>query len=167
MKRIETWIYGVLLVATLGLAWSVRNAEEPEEKGKATVFEPGAGGINVMRWDGETAVATIEVSGKDDDLQTWVTAGKKEKIKTPVAQSDDDDSGGDDDDSGDDDSADAEASQPAPEPEPEVVVTYGEATLRSFPGNATAKKLIESFSPLTALRVRRPGRRGPGPDGPG
>ncbi len=155
MKRIETWIYGVLLVVTLGLAWGVRNAEEPQEKGKTTVFDPGAGGISVMRWDGEAAVATIEVSGKDDDLQTWVTAGKKEKIKTPVP-SDDDDSGSDDDDSGsdDDDSAVAEASQPAPAPklEPEVVVTYGEPTVRSFPGNATAKKLIESFSPLTALR---------------
>lgn len=76
-----------------------------------------------------------------DAIAEWIDAGASEEITS-----------GDDDDSGDDDSADAEASQPAPEPEPEVVVTYGEATLRSFPGNATAKKLIESFSPLTALR---------------
>ncbi len=146
MKRLETWIYGVLLVATLGLAWSVRTAEEPEEQGAALVFDPGPGGITVMRWDGEEELATIEVSGKGDALQTWVTAGKKEKIKTPKpTPGDDDDSGSDDDDS-----AVAEASQPAVKPEMDV--TWGDAVLRSFPGNETAKKLVESFSPLNALR---------------
>ena len=155
MKHLETWIYGGLLVATLGFAWSVRNAEEPKEQGEAKVFDPGAGGISVMRWDGEEAVATIEVSGSGDTLETWVTAGKKEKIKTPQpVLGDDDDSSDDDDSAGDDDSAAAETSQPAPapKPKPEVVVTYGEPTLRSFPGNETARKLVESFTPLTALR---------------
>ena len=143
MKRLETWIYGVLLVVTLGLAWGIRTGEDVVEKSDAVVFDPGAVGITVMKWAGEREVATIEVSGKGDDLATWVTAGKRARIETPAAGDDDDSAQGDDDDSGD-----AEASQPAPKTE----VTYGEPVLRSFPGNATAQKLVESFSPLTALR---------------
>ena len=143
MKRAESLVYGGLLVVTLGAAWMVRNAEEPAEEAGAVVFDPGAGGITKMVWEDEKSVATIEVEGKDDDLGTWVVAGKKEKIETPVASAgDDDDSAGDDDDSG-------ETTQPA---KPEVEVTYGEPKLRQFPGNATAKKLVESFSPLEALR---------------
>lgn len=143
MKRLETWIYGILLVVTLGIAWGIQTGEEPEEKSDTVVFDPGAGGISVMRWSGEREVATIEVSGTGDDIATWVTAGKKAKIEVPKAGDDDDSAKGDDDDS-----AVAEASQPA---EP-ADVTYGEPVLRSFPGNKTATKLVESFSPLSALR---------------
>ncbi len=152
MKRAETLIYGVLLLVTLGAAWMVRNAEEPAEESGTVVFDPGAAGVTAMKWEDETSVATIEVSGKGDDLTTWVVAGKKEKIETPVESAgDDDDSAGDDDDSAgdDDDSAGGETTQPA---KPKVEVTYGEPKLRRFPGNATAKKLVESFSPLEALR---------------
>ena len=143
MKRLEPWIYGVLLVVTLAVAWGIRSGGDPVDKSDTVVFDPGAGGISVMRWEGEREVATIEVSGKGEGLQTWVTAGKKEKIETPKA-GDDDDSGGDDDDS-----AVAEATQPA---KVEMDVTFGDPIVRSFPGNATATKLVESFSPLTALR---------------
>ncbi|MCO4770412.1 MAG: DUF4340 domain-containing protein [Deltaproteobacteria bacterium] len=147
MKRSESLIYGVLLVLTLGAAWMVRNAEEPTDDSGAVVYDPGPSGIKSMAWEDETSVATIEVSGTDDDVTTWIVAGKKEKIETEVEPAgDDDDSAGP---KGDDDSAEAETTQPA---KPEVVVTYGDAKLRRFPGNATAKKLVESFSPLEALR---------------
>jgi hypothetical protein len=142
MKRLETLSYGALLLVTLAAAWMVRNAEEPEEETGAVVFDPGPAGIKSMVWDDETSVATIEAQGKGDDLSTWVIAGKKEKIETEVPADDDDSA-----DAGDDDSA--ETTQPATR----TKVTYGEPILRQFPGNATANKLVESFSPLKALRT--------------
>jgi len=146
MKRTETLVFAILLVLTLGAAWMVRGAEDAEEETGAVVFDPGAGGIESMAWDDETSVATIEIQGKGDSLATWVTAGKKEKIETEIEA----DPAGDDDsaEGADDDDSAGETTQPAPE----IEITYGEPTLRSFPGNATAKKLVESFSPLTALR---------------
>lgn len=149
MKRKETLIYGVLLFITLAVAWSIHHAEEPEEESGSVVFDPGAG-ITSMSFENETSVATIEVQGTGDDLETWVIAGKKEKIETEVDLADDDDSA--DGSAGDDDSAAPEAEAETTQPATVTEITYGEPVLRQFPGNATAKKLVESFSPLEALR---------------
>ena len=157
MRRKETLVYGVLLSLTLGLAWSIHHAEEPEEEAGSVVFDPGAG-VTSMSFENETSVATIEVEGSGDDLETWITAGKKEKIETEVeitdAPADDDDSAeppSDDDDSAKESppkAPEAESTQPTTKTE----ITYGDPILRQFPGNASATKLVESFSPLKALR---------------
>jgi hypothetical protein len=127
MKPLETWAYALLLLVAAGLSWSSWTKEEVEEKSSSVVFDP-AGGLSAIKWTAEKNVATLAVEGKGDDLAVWVEAGRKERID---ATSDDDDSAGGD--------ASTEA-------------TYGEPELKAFPGNDQAVKLVDSFTPLTALR---------------
>ncbi len=136
MKPQETWIYAILLVIAVGLSWSSWTTEEVETKTSVDVFDPG-GSLTAIRWDGEKNVAELVIEGKGDERSVWVKAGRKERILPP--RGDDDDSAGDDDDS---------AKEASPKPEP----SYGEAKLKEFPGNDQATKLIDSFSPLKALR---------------
>ncbi|GEM_PF-1590337 len=151
MKSSDHIIYAILLVLTLGVAYGTWKGEEPEEKSSVVVFEP-TGGLASLEWDGERNAATIEITGEGDDLETWVVAGRKEKVEGPALPP----PTGDDDSAaeavagaGDDDSADATAEEePTPAPKPE----YGEPVFKSFPGNEQAKKLVTSLSPLSALR---------------
>ncbi len=143
MKPQETWIYAVLLLIAVGISWSSWTTEEVETKTSAEVFDPG-GSLTAIRWDGEKNVAELVIEGKGDDRSVWVKAGRKERIVQP--KGDDDDSAADDDDSAADDDDSAKATKPKPEP------SYGEAKIKEFPGNDQATKLVDSFSPLKALR---------------
>jgi hypothetical protein len=145
VKSADHLVYGALLLGTLAIAYGTWKGEEPEEKSSVVVFQP-SGGLKTLDWDGERNAAKIEITGEGDDVETWVVAGRKEKVEGPVLPppTGDDDSAGDDD-SGDDDSAEEE---PTPPPKDE----YGEPVFKSFPGNAQARKLAASLSPLKALR---------------
>lgn len=129
MKAQETWIYAILLVIAVGLSWSSWRTEEVETKTSVDVFDPGAS-IRTIRWEGEKNVAELMIEGKGDERAVWVKAGRKERLPAPE---------GDDDDS---------AGAPTEPPEP----AYGEAKITEFPGNEQAVTLVDSFSPLKALR---------------
>lgn len=138
MKTVEVWIYAALLAVSVVLAWGVWKGEEPASKGDVVLFDPGPGGVVSIEWDGERNAARLEITGSEDDLAVWVTAGRKKRIVTPV-ESDDDDSAP---------AAGIEESTPAPKPEPE----YSEPDLKSFPGSKQAENLVAQLSPLMALR---------------
>jgi len=142
VKPLETWIYAVLLLISLGLAYNAWQGDgEGEGQGDVSdvvVFDPGSAGVTKLHWKGAKNVASVEVQGKGESLRAWVSAGKRVKVQGPVAP----------EAAGDDDSADGSAAQPA-EPPPPV---YGEPEMRSFPGGKQVTELIEKFSPLRAMR---------------
>jgi hypothetical protein len=127
MKRAESWVFGGLLLVTLGLAYRTWKHEEPAAKSSVVVFDPGPNGVTALVWQDDKSIATVEVQGTGDEMETWVVAGRR-----PNAPKD-----GDDDDS-------AKEETPAPPP--------GEPDLRRFPGNDQARDLAKSFAPLRALR---------------
>ena len=147
MKTLELTVYAVLLLVVIGLSWSAWKGEEPVAKESVEIFDPAPVGLTEVLWEGERNAATLEIVGTGDDAAIWVTAGKKKRLPSPTG--DDDDSAGlaAFDAAGDDDSAD-QVEEPTPAPEP----LYGEAEVASFPGSDAASKLVERFSPLTALR---------------
>ena len=138
MKSIETWIYGVLLLVSLGLAYNAWQSEGEDNSAAdsrdVVVFDPGSGGAIELHWQGEKSVASVEIEGKGDDLRSWVSAGRRSKIAAPAAPA----AAGDDDSAGD---ASAETAEP---PKP----VYGEAETRSFPGGKQVKELAARFAPL-------------------
>lgn len=155
MKPVETWAYALLLLVAVGLSWSSWTGEEVEEKKSAVVFDPGPS-VTALTWDGEKNVARIAIEGADEDRAVWVEAGRRPRIEPEApepAASDDDDS-----------------AQPAAEPTPKPEPTYGEAEIKSFPGNDQAIKLVDAFLPLKALRefgaVDAPTAEGMGLDSP-
>jgi len=170
MKAGETWLYALLLLVTLGFAYS--SWQDDGEDGTANsnaevvVFDPGKGGVSRIHWDSKKSVTTIEVEGRGDSVEAWVTAGKRKKIK-PEAGSDAPPESKKELSPGAE-AADKTASataQAAAAPagnveesvveksaEPVADPEYGEPELRSFPGGKQARELVERFAPLGALR---------------
>jgi len=142
MKAIETWIYGMLLLISLGLAYNAWQGDGEDNSAAdshdVVVFDPGSGGPMELHWQGETSVASVVIEGKGDDLRSWVSAGKRSKIAGPAAPAS----------AGDDDSADDASAVPDEPPKP----VYGEAKTRSFPGGKQVKELAARFAPLRAMR---------------
>lgn len=136
MKPLETGVYAGLLAVALVLSFATWKSEDDaggSSDDSVVVFEPGGAGLTSVSWDGQKAVANLAIAGKGDDVEVWITAGKRAKIDAPAPAGDDDDSAG---------------GEPAAKPEP----TYGEPELKSFPGNDQSNKLVKLFSPLSALR---------------
>lgn len=150
MKRWEPYLHGATLALSLGLCWSIWKHEEPAEKSSVTVLEIGDGSLESLEWDDGKSVATVSFTGKEESLETWVTAGRRKKLpKAPQATP------------APDSAVAVDGATPAPTPaeptpkpgeEDDDDATYGEPELRSFPGNDQAEKLADGFTPLVALR---------------
>ncbi|MBN93733.1 MAG: hypothetical protein CL928_06605 [Deltaproteobacteria bacterium] len=166
MKPAETWLYGLLLIVTLGFAYSAWQEEGDEGKAgsntEIVVFDPGKSGVSRIHWDSKKAVTTLQVEGRGEALKAWVTSGKRKKIApepateeatvtnqdlSPGAEAKDKVAATTGSTTGAEAATPEATTTPAPQ-DPE----YGPPELRSFPGGKQARELADRFAPLMALR---------------
>lgn len=141
-------VYAGVLAALMGASWVKYTAEpEPDLEGKVVVVQGEASEITKISWKTEDEEAVIEQRSDDLGSYLWVDYTKWE---TPTKPHDRDTPPVPEEADHGPDAPDAEGTPAEPaaeEPEPERV-----ASLQVFKAGEAGDKLLESLSPLTALR---------------
>ena len=136
-------LYGVLLVVLLGLSWEQwTSPPEPDRGDKIELIGGTVDDVEKIVWKGEKDEATIERKTDAAGAYLWVTYTKWEEAKKPEPAPAPADPA-----APTDPAADPAAAPTPPAAEPETV-----AKTQIFKAGDAGDKLVESLSPLLALR---------------